>query len=117
MEHNQVISKKMKFIAVGMIVLLLLTILVPLGLFGLYKYNAHALKRDTFDHLSNEGYSRNEIRNVEVVFKEGALLSTLVEFVDEPHVQYWYDEREGQIVQIGTYDSNGLNEMKLRHLE
>ena len=70
-------------------------------MFGYYKYNVYDLKKETYDYLYSKGYEESEIKKVEVVIELGPLLSTLVEFADEPNVLYWYDKRDGEIVQIG----------------
>ena len=99
-----------------MITLAILTVGTPLCLFGYYKYNVYALKKETYDYLYSNGYEENEINKVEVINVKGPLLSTLVEFTDEPNVLYWYDKRDGEIVQIGIYGPNdGVT--KSRHSE
>lgn len=92
--------------ATVIIILAILTVGTSLCLFGYYKYNVHALKQDTYDYLYGKGYEDSEIKKVEVVNVKGTLLSSLVEFTDEPNVLYWYDKRDGEIVQIGIYGSN-----------
>ncbi len=101
-----------------MITLCLCMILVPLGLFGYYKYNVYALKNDTYKHLFAEGYSQSDIKNFRVVFKKLTLLSSIVEFTDEPNVVYWYDKKQGKIVQIGIYEAKDIpEEQQFKHLE
>lgn len=110
------IPKKIKLLATVMIILAILIIGTPLCLFGYYKYNKYALKKETYDYLYSKGYEEEEIKKVEVIIEIGPLLSSVVEFEDEPNVLYWYDKRDGQIVQIGI---NGLNdgETKFKHSE
>jgi len=99
-----------------MIILAILFVGTPLCLFGYYKYNLYALKKETYDYLYSKGYEENEIKKVEVINVKGPLLSSLVEFTDEPNVLYWYDKRDGEIVQIGVNGSNdGVT--KFRHSE
>ena len=109
-----------------MITLAILTVGTPLCLFGYYKYNVYALKKETYDYLYSNGYEENEINKVEVINVKGPLLSSLVEFTDEPNVLYWYDKRDGEIVQIGIYELNdgetniyapNENKTKFRHSE
>lgn len=106
MESKIVIHKKIKLLATVMIILAILTVGTLLCLFGYYKYNVYALKKETYDYLYSKGYADHEIKKVEVVIEIGPLLSSVVEFADEPNVLYWYDERDGEIVQIGIYGPN-----------
>ena len=126
MESKIVVPKKTKLLATVMIILAILIVGTPLCLFGYYKYNLYALKKETYDYLYSNGYEENEINKVEVINVKGPLLSTLVEFTDEPNVLYWYDKRDGEIVQIGIYELNdgetniyapNENETKFRHSE
>ena len=109
-----------------MIILAILIVGTPLCLIGYYKYNEYTLKKETYDYLYGKGYEENEIEKVDVISVKGPLLSTLVEFTDEPNALYWYDKRDGEIVQIGIYELNdgetniyapNENETKLRHSE
>ena len=116
MESKIVVPKKTKLLATVMIILAILFVGTPLCLFGYYKYNLYALKKETYDYLYSKGYEENEIKKVEVINVKGPLLSSLVEFTDEPNVLYWYDKRDGEIVQIGIYEPNdGVT--KFRHSE
>ena len=116
MESKIVVPKKTKLLATVMIILAILIVGTPLCLFGYYKYNLYALKKETYDYLYSKGYEENEIKKVEVINVKGPLLSSLVEFTDEPNVLYWYDKRDGEIVQIGVNGSNdGVT--KFRHSE
>ena len=126
MESKIVVPKKIKLLATVMIILAILIVGTPLCLFGYYKYNLYALKKETYDYLYSKGYEENEIKKVEVINVKGPLLSSLVEFTDEPNVLYWYDKRDGEIVQIGIYELNdgetniyapNENETKFRHSE
>jgi len=115
-ESKIVVPKKTKLLATVMIILAILFVGTPLCLFGYYKYNLYALKKETYDYLYSKGYEENEIKKVEVINVKGPLLSSLVEFTDEPNVLYWYDKRDGEIVQIGIYEPNdGVT--KFRHSE
>ena len=116
MESKIVIPKKTKLLATVMIILAILFVGTPLCLIGYYKYNEYTLKKETYDYLYSKGYEENEIKKVEVINVKGPLLSSLVEFTDEPNVLYWYDKRDGEIVQIGIYEPNdGVT--KFRHSE
>ena len=106
MESKIVVPKKTKLLATVMIILAILFVGTPLCLFGYYKYNLYALKKETYDYLYSKGYEENEIKKVEVINVKGPLLSSLVEFTDEPNVLYWYDKRDDSIVQIGIYGIN-----------
>ena len=106
MDSKVVIPKKIKLLATIMIILAILTVGTPVCLFSYYKYNEYAIKKDTYDYLYSKGYEENEIKKVEVVIEIGPLLSSVVEFTDEPNVLYWYDKRDGEIVQIGIYEPN-----------
>ncbi|WP_017755021.1 alpha-amylase family protein [Calidifontibacillus oryziterrae] len=117
MESNKVINKKTKLLATVMIVLCVLIVLTPLCIYGYYKYNVYALKKETYEHLYNKGYEDTEIKKIEIINVKGPALSSLVEFNDETNVLYWYDKRNGQIVQIGIYGSNDDSEKKYRHVE
>ena len=116
MESKIVVPKKTKLLATVMIILAILFVGTPLCLFGYYKYNLYALKKETYDYLYSKGYEENEIKKVEVINVKGPLLSSLVEFTDEPNVLYWYDKRDDSIVQIGIYEPND-GETKFRHSE
>ena len=116
MESKIVIPKKVKLLATTMIILAILTVGIPLCLFAYYKYNIYVFKKETYDYLYGKGYEEHEIKKVEIVIEIGSLLSSVVEFADEPNVLYWYDKRDGEIVQIGIYGSNdGVTES--RHSE
>ncbi|KGR88312.1 hypothetical protein CD30_18400 [Ureibacillus massiliensis 4400831 = CIP 108448 = CCUG 49529] len=117
MEDKIVVNKITKLLATVMIVLGILITLTPLCLFGYYNYNVYTLKKETYGYLSNRGYEENEIKKIEVVNVKGPLLSSMVEFVDEPNVVYWYDKKDGEIVQIGIYESNDDYETKFKHVE
>ena len=117
MESNIVIPKKSKLLANVMIILALLIVGTPISLIGYYKYNEYAIKKETYDYLYSKGYEENEIKKVEVVNEMGPLLSTLVEFADEPNVLYWYDKIDGDIIQIGIYKPNATDVTKYRHSE
>ncbi|RDI36437.1 hypothetical protein [Falsibacillus pallidus] len=119
MDHSRlVVEKKIRWVAAAMITLCLCMTLIPISLFGYYKYNVGVLKDETYTHLSTEGYSEDDIKNVQVVMKKIPLLSTLVEFTDEQGVIYWYDKKQGEIVQIGIYESPGIpEEQHFKHLE
>jgi len=125
-ESKIVVPKKTKLLATVMIILAILIVGTPLCLIGYYKYNVYALKKETYDYLYSKGYEEKEIKKVEVVNLKGPLLSSLVEFTDEPNVLYWYDKRDGEIVQIGIYEPNAREqriyesndgETKFRHSE
>ena len=116
MESKIDVPKKTKLLATVMIILAILIVGTPLCLFNYYKYNKYTLKKETYDYLYSKGYEENEIKQVEVINVKGPLLSTLVKFTDEPNVLYWYDKRDGEIVQIGVNGSNdGVT--KFRHSE
>lgn len=126
MENESVVPKKIKLLATVMIILAILIVGTPLCLFGYYKYNEYALKKETYDYLYSKDYEENEIKKVEVINVKGPLLSSLVEFTDEPNVLYWYEKRDGEIVQIGIYELNdgetniyapNENETMFRHSE
>lgn len=86
MESNIVIPKKIKLLSTVIIKLGILIVGTPLCLIGYYKYNEYTLKKETYDYLYSNGYEENEINKVEVINVKGPLLSTLVEFTDEPNV-------------------------------
>lgn len=112
-----IVNKITKLLATVMIVLGILIALTLICLFGYYNYNVYTLKKETYRYLSNKGYEDNEIKKLEVINEKGPLLSSVVEFVDEPNVLYWYDKMNGEIVQIGVYEQNDDYETKLKHIE
>ena len=116
MESKGIVNKKTKSLATVMTILGILIVGTPLCLFGYYKYNEYVIKKETYDYLYSKGYEENEIKKVEVINVKGPLLSSLVEFADEPNVLYWYDKRNGEIIQIGVNGSND-GETKFRHSE
>ena len=117
MESKIVIPKKTKLFATVMIILAILIVGTPLCLIGYYKYNEYTIKNETYDYLYSKGYEENEIKKVEVINVKGPLLSSVVEFADEPNVLYWYDKRDGEIVQIGIYELNAADVTKFKHSE
>ena len=117
MDSNIVVPKRIKILAIVMTILAILIVGTPLSLIGYYKYNEYTIKKETYDYLYHKGYEENEIKKVEVINEMGPLLSTLVEFADEPNVLYWYDKRDGEIVQIGIYEPNGADVTKFKHSE
>ena len=106
MKSKGIVNKKTKSLATVMTILVILIVGTPLCLLGYYKYNEYTIKKETYDYLYSKGYEENEIKKVEVIIEIGPLLSTIVEFADEPNVLYWYDKRDGEIVQIGIYEPN-----------
>ena len=60
MESKIIIPKKIKLLATVMITLAILTVGIPLCLFGYYKYNVYAFKKEKYNYLYSKGYGLND---------------------------------------------------------
>lgn len=107
----------MKKIAIFTSLFSVLIILLPICFIAYVKFTLYSLKNETYNHLIERGYKKEDIMKIDTSIKKLSLYTADVIFKDEPDITYSYKKDDyGNIIQIVALESNQLG-YKYKHIE